>query len=33
MTFDHERLDVYGIGLEFVVAADEIVAELPQGRG
>ena len=33
MTFDHERLDVYGIGLEFVVAADEVVEELPQGRG
>ena len=33
MAFDHERLDVYGIALDFVVAADEVVDQLPHGRG
>ena len=31
--FDHERLDVYQAGIEFVAKADEIVEQLPRGRG
>jgi four helix bundle protein len=30
--FDHERLDVYQAGIEFVAKADEIVEQLPRGR-
>src|SRR5437763_13892372 len=30
--FDHERLEVYRVGLEFVVVADEVAAALPPGR-
>ena len=30
--FDHQRLDVYGIALDFVIAADDIVEQLPKGR-
>ena len=31
--FDHERLDVYTAGIEFVVLADDVVEHLPRGRG
>ncbi len=31
-TFDHERLDVYRVSLEFLVLADTIAAALPRGR-
>jgi four helix bundle protein len=31
--FDHQRLDVYGIAPDFVIAADDIVEQLPKGRG
>jgi len=30
---DHEKLDVYHVAVEFVIAADEIVEHLPRGRG
>jgi four helix bundle protein len=30
--FDHEKLDVYQIALEFVATADEIVSQLPSAR-
>ena len=30
--FDHERLDVFKVSIEFVVLAHETVLELPQGR-
>ncbi len=33
MAFDHERLDVYQLALDFLVFADEIVEQLPRGRG
>ena len=33
MYFDHEKLDVYQIAIEFVILADEIVQHLPRGRG
>ena len=32
MPFDHERLDVYQLALEFLILADEIVQHLPRGR-
>ncbi len=31
--FDHERLDVYSAAIDFVVLADDIVQQLPRGRG
>jgi four helix bundle protein len=31
--FDHEKLDVYEVAIEWVVLADEIVSDLPRGRG
>ena len=31
-TFAHERLDVYGAAIEFLVLADRIAADLPKGR-
>ena len=31
--FDHERLDVYQVALDFVVVANDIVENLPRGRG
>ncbi|MBA4191010.1 MAG: four helix bundle protein [Planctomycetaceae bacterium] len=31
-TFDHEKLDVYQISLEFVITAGEIIGKLPTGR-
>ena len=33
MPFDHERLDVYQVALEFFDLADEVVENLPRGRG
>ena len=30
--FDHEKLDVYQAGIEFVAKADDIVEQLPRGR-
>ena len=30
--FEHERLDAYQRGIEFLVLADAIVADLPSGR-
>ena len=32
MAFDHERLDVYQVALDFLVLADEVVQHLPRGR-
>ena len=31
-TFDHERLDVYQVAIDFVALADEVVEHLPRGR-
>ena len=31
--FDHERLNVYQVALEFVAIADSIIQGLPSGRG
>ena len=33
MPFDHERLDVYQLALDFFDLADEVVEQLPRGRG
>lgn len=33
MPFDHERLEVYQVALDFFDLADEIVEQLPRGRG
>ena len=30
--FDQERLEVYGVAIEFVAVADALVEELPRGR-
>lgn len=30
--FDHERLDVYAIGLDFIALTHDIVARFPRGR-
>ena len=32
MPFDHERLDVYQLSLDFVALADDVVEHLPRGR-
>lgn len=32
MHFDHERLDVYQLALEFLVYADGLIRKLPRGR-
>ena len=32
MTFDHERLDVYRLSLDFLKFANEVVLALPRGR-
>jgi len=32
MHFDHEKLDVYQISIEFVALADKIIEHLPKGR-
>ena len=31
--FDHEKLDVYKVAIEFLVLADTIGEQLPKGRG
>ena len=33
MAFDHERLDVYQMALDFMALADDVVEQLPRGRG
>ena len=33
MAFDHEKLDVYGLALDFLVMAEEVIEQLPRGRG
>jgi four helix bundle protein len=33
MGFDHEKLDVYQLGIEFVARANDVVEQLPRGRG
>ena len=33
MPFDHERLDVYQLALEFFDLADDLIEHLPRGRG
>ena len=30
--FDHERLDVYQVAIEFVILSEQILEELPRGR-
>lgn len=32
MTFDHERLDVYRLALDFLVYANALIGKLPRGR-
>lgn len=32
MQFDHERLDVYHLALDFLTFAEQIIAALPKGR-
>ncbi len=32
MPFDHERLDVYHVALDFLTLADEVKEHLPRGR-
>ena len=32
MAFDHEKLDVYRLGLEFLVLAERVIHSLPKGR-
>ena len=31
-SFDHERMDVYKVAVEFIVLADEVTENLPRGR-
>lgn len=33
MQFDHERLDVYRLSLDFLVFAHQVIEALPRGRG
>jgi len=33
MQFDHDRLDVYRVAIEFVAMANNVVEKLPRGRG
>lgn len=33
MAFDHEKLDVYQVAIEFVARANDIIERLPRGRG
>jgi four helix bundle protein len=33
MPFDHEKLDVYGLTLDFVGLANDLAQTLPRGRG
>ena len=30
--FDHEKLTVYQVAIEFVILADEVIKQLPRGR-
>ncbi len=30
--FDHEKLDVYQVAIDFVAVADDVVEQLPRGR-
>ena len=32
MPFDHERLDVYQVALDFIVVANDVIEQLPRGR-
>jgi four helix bundle protein len=32
MRFDHEKLDAYQVGLDFVVLADGLIRTIPRGR-
>jgi four helix bundle protein len=32
MPFDHERLDVYQLALDFLILADDTIEHLPRGR-
>ena len=32
MAFDHERLDVYNVALDFLALADEVIQHLPRGQ-
>ncbi len=33
MAFDHEKLDVYQLAIDFVARANDVVESLPRGRG
>jgi len=33
MAFDHEKLDVYNVALDFLIEADSLIERLPRGRG
>lgn len=33
MAFDHEKLDVYQLAVDFIARANDIVERLPRGRG
>ena len=33
MPFDHEKLDVYQLAVDFVARANDVVESLPRGRG
>ena len=33
MAFDHEKLDVYQLAVDFVARANDVVESLPRGRG
>jgi len=33
MAFDHENLDVYQLAIDFVARANDVVENLPRGRG
>lgn len=33
MAFDHEKLDVYQLAIEFVARTNDIIERLPRGRG
>jgi len=31
-SFDHERMDVYKVAIEFIALADEVTENMPRGR-
>ena len=33
MTFDHEKLDVYQLAVDFVSRSNDLIGDLPRGRG